>query len=178
MSGSSPSRRKRISTRSSRKSRNPNRPPTLPKSSLPVAPKPETPVAVVDVPEIPETETPTIPAPSVSVPALDTPLPVSVTNWDQMVARIPVQEPGEPAAGREVEVIPSTYRRSRRARSRWSNRRQSSLPLLNSRISPTYRRVRSRPFPRPLSRSRRPKPRRSRHRRYQSRHSILRSPSR
>jgi len=80
--------------------------PTLPKSSLPVAPKPETPVAVVDVPEIPETETPTIPAPSVSVPALDTPLPVSVTNWDQMVARIPVQEPGEPAAGREVEVIP------------------------------------------------------------------------
>jgi hypothetical protein len=70
--------------------------PTLPKSSLPVAPKPETPVAVVDVPEIPETETPTIPAPSVSVPALDTPLPVSVTNWDQMVARSDVQEPKTP----------------------------------------------------------------------------------
>jgi hypothetical protein len=67
--------------------------PTLPKSSLPVAPKPETPVAVVDVPEIPETETPTIPAPSVSVPALDTPLPVSVTNWDQMVARTPCRSP-------------------------------------------------------------------------------------
>jgi phage-related minor tail protein len=94
--------------------------PALPKSQLPVAPKPEIPATPpaatippvenpeisVDVPEIPETETPTIPAPSVSVPALDTPVPVSVTNWDQMVARIPVQEPGEPAAGREVEVIP------------------------------------------------------------------------
>jgi hypothetical protein len=78
--------------------------PTLPKSSLPVAPKPETPVAVVDVPEIPETETPTIPAPSVSVPALDTPLPVSVTNWDQMVARTPVQEPGEQAAVPAIEM--------------------------------------------------------------------------
>jgi phage-related minor tail protein len=78
--------------------------PTLPKSSLPVAPKPETPVAVVDVPEIPETETPTIPAPAVSVPALDTPLPVSVTNWDQMVARTDVQVPEEPAAGPEVEM--------------------------------------------------------------------------
>ena len=94
--------------------------PALPKSQLPVAPKPEIPATPpaaaippvenpeisVDVPEIPETETPTIPAPSVSVPALDTPLPVSVTNWDQMVARTDVQVPEEPAAGREVEVIP------------------------------------------------------------------------
>ena len=78
--------------------------PTLPKSSLPVAPKPETPVAVVDVPEIPEGEPPTIPAPSVSVPALDTPLPVSVTNWDQMVARSDVQEPGEQAAVPAIEM--------------------------------------------------------------------------
>ena len=92
--------------------------PALPKSQLPVAPKPEIPAAPpaatippvespeipVDIPEIPETEPPTIPAPSVSVPALDTPLPVSVTNWDQMVARIPVQEPGEQAAVPEVEV--------------------------------------------------------------------------
>lgn len=49
---------------------------------------------------------PTIPAPAVSVPALDTPSPVSVTNWDQMVARTDVQVPEEPAAGPEVEVIP------------------------------------------------------------------------
>jgi len=115
-------------------------------------------VAVVDVPEIPETETPTIPAPSVSVPALDTPLPVSVTNWDQMVARIPVQEPGEPAAGREVEVILVDIPEVSESEIPVVERRQSSLPLLNSRISPTYRRVRSRPFPRPLSRSRRLSP--------------------
>jgi hypothetical protein len=50
----------------------------------------------VDIPETPESEPPTIPAPSVSVPALDTPLPVSVTNWDQMVARSDVQEPKTP----------------------------------------------------------------------------------
>jgi hypothetical protein len=150
--------------------------PALPKSQLPVAPKPEIPATPpaatippvenpeisVDVPEIPETETPTIPAPSVSVPALDTPVPVSVTNWDQMVARIRCAGAREPAAGREVEVIPLDIPEVRRARSRWSNRRQSSLPLLNSRISPTYRRVRSRPFPRPLSRSRRLSPQRSR----------------
>jgi len=92
--------------------------PALPKSQLPVAPKPEIPATPpaatippvenpeipVDIPEIPETEPPTIPAPSVSVPALDTPLPVSVTNWDQMVARIPVQEPGEQAAVPAIEM--------------------------------------------------------------------------
>ena len=92
--------------------------PALPKSQLPVAPKPEIPATPpaatippvenpeisVDVPEIPEGEPPTIPAPSVSVPALDTPLPVSVTNWDQMVARSDVQEPGEQAAVPAIEM--------------------------------------------------------------------------
>jgi phage-related minor tail protein len=60
--------------------------PALPKSQLPVAPKPEIPATPpaatippvenpeisVDIPETPESEPPTIPAPSVSVPALDT----------------------------------------------------------------------------------------------------------
>ena len=97
--------------------------PALPKSSLPVAPKPEipsTPPAAaipplenpeisVDVPEIPETETPTIPAPSVSVPALDTPLPVSVTNWDQMVAERSGRSPNELPTSRQ-SMCPSSRR--------------------------------------------------------------------
>jgi hypothetical protein len=150
--------------------------PALPKSQLPVAPKPEIPATPpaatippvenpeisVDIPETPESEPPTIPAPSVSVPALDTPVPVSVTNWDQMVARTDVQVPEEPPEVRAGGRGDPRRHTGARARSRWSNRRQSSLPLLNSRISPTYRRVRSRPFPRPLSRSRRLSPQRSR----------------
>ena len=85
----------------------------VPEPSPTPAPSTEVPETLIDVPEttidtpgIPESEPPTIPAPAVSVPALDTPLPVSVTNWDQMVARTDVQVPEEPAAGPEVEVIP------------------------------------------------------------------------
>jgi len=70
-----------------------------------------------------------------------------------MVARTPVQEPGEQAAGREVEVIPVDIPEVSESEIPVVEPPAVVTPLLNSRISPTYRRVRSRPFPRPLSRS-------------------------
>ena len=84
----------------------PKQAPELPKSSLPVVPKPEIPATVPtavtaqpgDVPDleieppatpaVPDTQPPTVtvpPAdtgePTVTVPAIETPLPVAVTNW-------------------------------------------------------------------------------------------------
>jgi len=110
--------------------------PTLPKSSLPVAPKPETPVAVVDVPEIPETETRRSGTVGIS-PALDTPLPVSVTNWDQMVARSDVQEP-------KTRTLP-TSRQSMCRSSKCPPRRSWSQGMnLRHRQCPNCRRARYR----------------------------------
>jgi TP901 family phage tail tape measure protein len=128
--------------------------PALPKSQLPVAPKPEIPATPpaatippvenpeisVDVPEIPETSgiSPDDPGTvgRIEIPALDTPLPVSVTNWDQMVGRpcrcpkrVPARRsPDHLSRSRRGAVVPGDRPGSPGARGPWPSCPPGVLP--------------------------------------------------
>ncbi|MFA5407167.1 MAG: phage tail tape measure protein [Bacilli bacterium] len=83
----------------------PEQAPELPKSSLPVVPKPEIPATVpttVKVPpvDVPDSDvqlppTPTLPdtqPPAVTAPTIETPVPVTVVNWPDHMPAVPAPE--------------------------------------------------------------------------------------
>ena len=98
----------------------PEQAPELPKSSLPVVPKPEIPATVtttVKVPpvDVPDSDvqlppTPTLPdtqPPAVTAPTIETPVPVTVVNWPDHMPAVPAPE--IPVVDEEEEDIDAEF---------------------------------------------------------------------